>query len=95
MHNFAKMQKQARQLQEQLEKMQNELKSKDFTATSGAGLVTVILTGGKIKEITIKPECVDPSDVEGLQDLIKAACNDAFSQFEQAEAALMPQGFPF
>lgn len=96
MHNFAKMQKQARQMQEQLEKMQTELKSKDFIGTSGSGLVTVIVTGDKIvKDVKIKPECIDPSDVEGLEDLIKAACNEALTQAENAASSCLPQGFPF
>jgi DNA-binding YbaB/EbfC family protein len=96
MHNFAKMQKQARQMQAQLEKMQNELKAKFFTGVSGSGLVSVTVTGDKIvTEVKIKPECVDSSDIEGLEDLIKAACNAALAQAEEASSACLPEGFSF
>ncbi len=80
---FSKMQKQARQMQEQLKKMQEEMKNSSFTGQSGNGLVTVILNGEKIlKQIVIKPECVDPNDVEGLQDLIFAAMQDAYKKID-------------
>ena len=79
------MKKQARQMEQQMEAMKQELKNKRFTGTSGNGLVSVTLSGEKeLKEIRIKPECVDPEDVEGLEDLIQAAFGEAFSQSEAA-----------
>jgi nucleoid-associated protein EbfC len=78
---FSKMKKQAKLMEQQLETMRNEMKSKEVTGTSGNGLVTVIMNGEKeLLKITVKPECVDASDLEGLQDLIKAACDDAYSK---------------
>ena len=82
---FSKMKKQARQMEQQMDAMKQELKNKSFTGTSGNGLVTVTLSGEKeLKELRIKPECVDPEDVEGLEDLIRAAFGEAFSKSEEA-----------
>jgi len=81
---FSKMKKQARQMEQQMEAMKEELKNKSFTGTSGNGLVTVTLSGEKaLKDLKIKPECVDPSDVEGLEDLIKASFEEAFTKAEK------------
>ena len=75
---FSKMKKQARLFQAQMEKTQEQAKTARFTGVSGAGLVTVVLDGEKeLKEIQIKKECVDPNDIEGLQDLILAAHAEA------------------
>ncbi len=92
---FSKMQKQARQMQGQLQKMQEEMKNSSFTGESGAGLVTVVLNGEKIlKKITIKPECVDPTDIEGLEDLILAAFADASKKIEAGGSDFgLPEGF--
>ena len=75
---YSKMKKQAKLMEQQLEMMKTEMKNKQVTGTSGNGLVNVVVNGEKeLLEIKIKPECVDTSDLEGLQDLIKAACDDA------------------
>jgi DNA-binding YbaB/EbfC family protein len=84
---FSKMKKQARQLEEQYEKMREEAKNAEFVGTSGNGLVTVTLNGDKeIKKLTIKPECVDPNDLEGLQDLIRAACEQAYKKIDAEQS---------
>ncbi len=78
---YSKMKKQAKLMEQQLEMMRAEMKNKQVTGTSGNGLVTVIINGEKeLTQIKIKPECVDPNDIEGLQDLIKAALEDAYKQ---------------
>lgn len=70
-------------MEEQLGKMRDEMKNKSITGSAGNGLVNVTVNGEKeLKEIQIKPECVDPSDLEGLQDLIKAALEDAYKKIE-------------
>ncbi len=75
---FSKMKKQRRQLEDQFAKMQEEMQNSEYKGSAGNGLVEVILGGDKnLKSITIKPECVDPKDVEGLQDLIFAAFKEA------------------
>jgi nucleoid-associated protein EbfC len=78
---YSKMKKQAKLMEQQLEMMRNEMKNKQVSGSAGNGLVTVLVNGEKeLLEIKIKPECVDTSDLEGLQDLIKAACDDAYSK---------------
>lgn len=80
---FSKMKKQARMMQEQYAKMQEEMENKRVTGEAGNGLVTITLDGNRaMKEIKIKPECVDPEDIEGLEDLIQAAYENASSQLE-------------
>lgn len=78
MGNMNNLMKQAKKMQEQMVKMQQELEEKTVEASVGGGVVTVIANGKKeIIEITIEPEAVDPDDVEMLQDLIMAAVNEA------------------
>jgi len=84
---FSKMKKQARMMQEQYEKMREENKKKRVIGTSGNGLVSITLDGERsMTEIKIKPDCVDPQDVEGLEDLIQAAYEAAASQLEDEGA---------
>ena len=78
---YSKMKKQAKLMEQQLEMMRSEMKTKQVSGSAGNGLVTVTVNGEKeLLEIKIKPECVDINDLEGLQDLIKAACDDAYSK---------------
>lgn len=85
---FSKKKKQAREMQEQLMQMHTQLKDTEITGTAGNGLVTLVINGEmELKTIKIKPECVDPEDIEGLQDLIKAAFQDAATK---AKAQSMP-----
>ncbi len=77
-NNFFKMKKQAKMLQEQLQTMQENVEKLEVTKSVGNGLVTVTLSGKKeLKNIEINKDCVDKDDVEGLQDLIIAAYNEA------------------
>jgi nucleoid-associated protein EbfC len=81
---FAKKKKQARMMQDQLRKFQEQMQQSETTGSAGNGLVTVTLSGDQeMKKIVIKPDCVDPEDIEGLQDLIKAAHNDALKQLRE------------
>lgn len=69
---------QAKKMQEQVAKAQEELEAAEIEGASGGGMVTVTLSGKKkLLSISIKPEAVDPDDVEMLEDLIVAAFNDA------------------
>lgn len=99
---FSKMKKQARMLEQQVEQMRQKMQSASYTGTSGNGLVTVTVNGEKeLQKISIQPACVDPQDVEGLQDLIQAACQDAYSKIVQDNSggglggALGGMGLPF
>ena len=76
--NLGGMMKQAKALQDQLEKLKEEVSSKTVTASAGGGMVKVVLTGSQeLKSISLNPEAVDPDDVEMLEDLIIAAFTTA------------------
>lgn len=83
----AAMQKQMQQMQamqRQMEEMQQELEQKEIEATAGGGVVSVTVNGKKeLTKVSIKPEAVDPDDVEMLEDLILAAANEALRQVEE------------
>lgn len=83
MGNMNNMMKQMKKLQDQMVKAQDELKDKKVEGKAGGGVVTVVVNGHKeVKDITIKPEAVDPDDIEMLQDLILTAVNDAMKQVD-------------
>lgn len=80
--NPLQMMKQAQQLQERLQK---EMATLTVEATSGGGMVTVVVNGHKhIQKLTIDPEAVSKDDVTMLQDLITAAVNDAMRKVDEA-----------
>lgn len=84
MGNMNQMMKQVKKMQEQMLKAQEELGTKTLEGSSGGGVVTVQVNGHKkVTAITIKPEAVDPDDVEMLQDLVIAAVNDAMGKAEE------------
>ena len=83
--NINQLMKEAKKMQADMEKSQEELVAKEFDATAGGGAIEVKVSGDKlIKEIKIKPEVVDPDDVEMLQDLILTCVNDAMSKVDSA-----------
>ena len=76
--NMQQLARQAQKLQQQMAKMQEELEAREYEASSGGGMVTVKVSGKKeLLSIEIKPEAVDPDDVEMLQDMVLAAVNEA------------------
>ena len=76
--NQAAMMKQAQKMQQEMLRMQAEQEAKTFTATSGGGMVTAKVNGKReLLALTIKPEAVDPDDVEMLEDMVMAAVNEA------------------
>ena len=88
--NINQLMKEAKKMQADMEKSQEELASKEFDATAGGGAITVKVTGDKVlKEITIKKDVVDPDDVEMLQDLIITCVNEAMRKVDDAQAASM------
>jgi nucleoid-associated protein EbfC len=81
--NMNNLMKQAQKMQKDMEQMQAELAEKTFETTAGGGAIKIIINGKKeLKEIILKPEIVDPEDVEMLQDLILAAVNEAIRKVE-------------
>jgi DNA-binding YbaB/EbfC family protein len=74
----AKMMKQIQEMQRKMAQAQEELAVETVEASAGGGAITVVVTGSlEVKEVRIKPEAVDPDDVEMLQDLVVAATNEA------------------
>ncbi len=85
--NVSNVVKQAQKMQEEMEKIQAEIEEKTVEATSGGGVVKVVVNGKKeIVSLNISPEAVDPDDVETLEDLVIAAVNDALKQAEEMMA---------
>lgn len=82
--NMQKQLQQVQMMQRKMEEMQAELETREVEATAGGGAVSVTVSGKKeIVKINIKPEVVDPDDVEMLQDLIMVAANEALRQIEE------------
>lgn len=81
--NMNSMIRQAQKMQEEMEKAQEEIKAKEYTTTVGGGVVEITMTGDKVlKSLTLKPEVVDPEDIETLQDLIISGVNEVLRQVE-------------
>ncbi|MCT6879919.1 MAG: YbaB/EbfC family nucleoid-associated protein [Commensalibacter sp.] len=107
MKNLAGLMKQASQMQSKMAEMQAKLEEMRIEGSSGAGMVTVILSGkGDMKSIKIDPKLADPAEMEMLQDLIVAACAEARRHLDEKAAEEMqkvtgglnlPEGmkFPF
>ncbi|HAG04354.1 MAG TPA: YbaB/EbfC family nucleoid-associated protein [Lachnospiraceae bacterium] len=88
--NMNNLMKQAQKMQKQMEEAQQELESKEYEVTSGGGAVKIVISGKKeIKSVEIKPEVVDPDDIEMLQDLIMTAVNEAIRQVEEIASSTM------
>ncbi|MCZ8522967.1 MULTISPECIES: YbaB/EbfC family nucleoid-associated protein [Paenibacillus] len=84
MNNMNQMMKQVKKMQEQMLKAQEDLAVRTFEGTAGGGVVSVTVNGQKkLTAVTIKPEAVDPDDVEMLQDLVLTAVNDAMTKAEE------------
>jgi DNA-binding YbaB/EbfC family protein len=76
--NQAAMMKQAQKMQQDMIRMQEEMENKTYSASAGGGMVTATVNGKhQVVGIEIKPEAVDPDDVEMLQDMVIAAVNEA------------------
>ena len=76
--------KQAQLMQEKMESVQAEIEKQSVEASAGGGAVTVVMNGKKeVESIKIKPEAVDPDDVETLEDLLTVAVNDAIKKAEK------------
>lgn len=76
--NMNQMLKQAQKMQADMAALQEDLEAREYTATSGGGMVEVTVDGKHlIKSIKINPDAVDPDDAEMLEDLITVAVNEA------------------
>jgi DNA-binding YbaB/EbfC family protein len=93
---FGQMMKQAQKMQAKLSKIQEELAHKTVEASSGGGMVSVVVNGkNEIVDIKIEKEVVNPEDIEMLQDLILAAVNEGLrksQEMSQEEMGKITQG---
>ena len=90
MGNMNNLMKQAQKMQRPMEESQKELEEKEFTASSGGGAVEITINGKKeITKVKLSKDAVDPDDVEMLEDLIMAACNEAIGKVEEASSSVM------
>ena len=82
--NMQGMMKKVQKMQAEMLKMQEELKTRTVETTVGGGALTIVANGKKeIESIKIKPEAIDPDDVEMLQDMIVSGVNDALRQIDE------------
>ena len=88
--NMNAMIRQAQKMQEDMAALQEELDAREYTVTAGGGMVTVVINGQKeILSIDIKPEIVDPDDIETLTDILTAGVNEAIKRVETTNAEEM------
>ena len=92
MGNMNQIMQQAKKMQKQMEDAQKELGEKTIETTVGGGMVTVTANGNReILSIDIKPEVIDPDDVEMLEDLVLAAVNEALRNVDEMVGKQMSQ----
>ena len=88
--NMNAMIKQAQKMQEDMETLQQELDEREYDISAGGGVVAVKINGKKeILAIDIKPEIVDPDDIETLSDILVAAVNEAIKRVEDTNSKEM------
>lgn len=90
MANMGKLMKQAQQMQTKMASLQKELEAREFEGSAGGGMVKVKVNGKQeLLELKINPECVDPADVEVLEDMLKAAVNQAMTDSSETVSNAM------
>ena len=88
--NMNAMIRQAQKMQEDMEALQAELDEREYDISAGGGVVNVKINGKKeVLAIDIKPEIVDPDDIETLSDILVAAVNEAIKRVEDTNSAEM------
>ncbi len=81
--NQAQMMAQMRKMQQEMEKVQDELANTSVEGTAGGGVVSVAINGDfRVTKVTLKPEAVDPDDIETLEDLLVVALNDGIGKVQ-------------
>lgn len=93
--NMQQLMRQAQKMQQQMAEMQEKLDAEEYEAASGGGMVQVKVSGKReLVSISIDPQVIDPDDAEMLEDLIKAAVNEALRKGEEAREAAMGKMAP-
>ena len=89
--NINQLMRQAQKMQEEMAKAKKELEESEFSSSVGGGMVEAKMMGDRtLKSISIKPEVVDPDDVEILEDLIVSAVNDCLGQINRKGKESLP-----
>lgn len=89
--NMQALMRQAQKMQEDMKRIREEIDNSEYTSTVGGGMVEVCMLGNKtVKSVKIKPEVVDPDDVEMLEDLITSAVNDCINKISDDEKNKLP-----
>lgn len=89
--NLQQLMKQAQKMQQDIESAKKEIAETEVTGTAGGGMVEVKMMGNRtLNKVTLKPEIVDPDDVEMIEDLICAAFNDAIEKIQKLESEKLP-----
>lgn len=79
------MMKKIQEMQENMERIQKEVEATEFTSSVGGGAVEVTVNGAhEVTAVSLKPEIVDPEDIEMLEDLILSACNESIRKANEA-----------
>jgi len=89
--NMQQLMRQAQKMQEDMTRIREEIDATEYTSSVGGGMVEVTLYGNKtVKSVKIKPEVVDPEDVEMLEDLVASAIGDALAKIAEDERNKLP-----
>lgn len=89
--NLQQLMRQAQKMQEDMTRAKKELEESEFSSSVGGGMVEVVMKGDKtMQSIKIKPEVVDPEDIEMLEDLVLSAVNDCIGQISRKEKDVLP-----
>lgn len=90
-NNMQALMRQAQKMQEDMKRIREEIDGTEYTSSVGGGMVEVTLYGNRtVKGVKIKPEVVDPDDVEMLEDLVASAVGDALNKISIDEKEKLP-----
>ena len=88
--NVNQMIKQAQKMQDQIRVLQDELDTREYSATVGGGMIELVMTGGReLKSLKINPDIVDKENVDDLEDLVMAGVNTVLTKVEEESSAEM------
>ncbi len=89
--NMQALMRRAQKMQEEMKRIREEIDSTEYRSSVGGGMVEVCMLGNKtVKSVKIKPEVVDPDDVEMLEDLVMSAVNDCITKITEDEHSRLP-----
>lgn len=88
--NMQNLMKQAQQMQQKIATLQKELEGREFETSSGGGMIKIKVNGKQeILEIKLNKECVDPNDIEMLEEIVKTGVNQAIKESQEMVSSAM------